>query len=99
MKAIFMFNSNESDQTAASQAQAWLNNTPVAAQAAFEALATMQLLQEVADNAEAVIEAANALPADTALAASLHKLTCTATTRLIEVSRRQIETMRALLKV
>jgi hypothetical protein len=82
-----------------SPAQTWLKDTPAPVQAAFEAMATMQLLQETADNAEAVLNAADGTPGGDDPALRLHRLTSATTKRLIEVSRLQIATLRALLDV
>jgi hypothetical protein len=96
MKAHIM---KTNDQSTNTPAQTWLQDAPVAVQSAFEAMATMQLLQEAADNAEAVLKVTGSVPADPALAASLNTLHAAATTRLVEVARQQIQTLRVLLNV
>lgn len=78
---------------------AGIKNTPASVQAAFEVLATLQLLQEVADTTEAVLGTLAASTAARTTTAELQALLITTTSRLIDVSRRQMDAIRTLMQV
>ena len=78
---------------------AWLKDVPATVQAAFEVLATLQLLQEAADNTEAIVAALDASASSGSDSVHLVALLSSTSTRLIDISRRQIETIRKLMPI